>query len=66
MNRALKSLDLAANELDEYAGQELAHALLKNRSLTSLDLTGNFIPDEWLREEHKVRGGPCVRARVCA
>ena len=51
----MTSLDLAANGLDEYAGQELAHALLKNKTLTSLDLTGNDIPDEWLREHHKVR-----------
>lgn len=54
-NRAITSLDLAANELDEYAGQELAHALLKNRTLTALDLTGNYVPEEWLRENHKVQ-----------
>lgn len=52
-NRALTSLDLAANELDEYAGQELAHSLVKNKTLTDIDLTGNNVPDEWLREHHK-------------
>ncbi|CAM9474289.1 unnamed protein product, partial [Ectocarpus fasciculatus] len=52
-NRALTSLDLAANELDEYAGQELAHSLVKNKTLTDIDLTGNNVPDEWLRENHK-------------
>ena len=31
-NRTITSLDLAANGLDEYAGQELAHALLKNKT----------------------------------
>ncbi|CAN0200521.1 unnamed protein product [Pylaiella littoralis] len=53
-NGTLTSLDLAANELDEYAGQELAHALVKNKTLAEMDLTGNCIPDEWLRENHKV------------
>lgn len=53
-NHAVTSIDLAANELDEYAGQELAHALLKNRTLTALDLTGNYVPEEWLRENHQV------------
>ncbi|CAN0418647.1 unnamed protein product, partial [Ectocarpus sp. 13 AM-2016] len=52
-NRALTSLDLAANELDEYAGQELAHSLVKNKTLTGIDLTGSNVPDEWLREHHK-------------
>lgn len=66
-NRAVKSLDLAANELDEYAGQELAHALLKNRTMTALDLTGNYLPEEWTRENHKVCAccpGKCVRERL--
>lgn len=31
-NRGLTSLDLAANGLDDYAGQELANALLKNKT----------------------------------
>ncbi|CAM9590049.1 unnamed protein product, partial [Scytosiphon promiscuus] len=54
-NHALTSLDLAANELDEYAAQELAHALVKNKTLTAIDLTGNcYLPDEWLREHHKI------------
>lgn len=53
-NHAVTSIDLAANELDEYVGQELAHALLKNRTLTALDLTGNYVPEEWLRENHQV------------
>lgn len=59
-NHALTSLDLAADELDEYAGQELAHALLKNKTLTAINLTGNSqIPDEWLREHHKARAIAC-------
>lgn len=57
-NGTLTSLDLAANELDEYAGQELAHALVKNKTLAEMDLTGNCIPDEWLRENHKVPSDP--------
>lgn len=71
-NGAVASLDLAANGLDEYAGQELAHALLKNRTLTALDLTGNYVPEEWLRENHKVcvlqgekRGRPFFSPLCC-
>ncbi|CAN0192804.1 unnamed protein product, partial [Ectocarpus sp. 12 AP-2014] len=65
-NRALTSLDLAANELDEYAGQELAHSLVKNKTLTGIDLTGNNVPDEWLREHHKASDNKEPRGIICS
>ncbi|CAM9792086.1 unnamed protein product, partial [Ectocarpus sp. 8 AP-2014] len=65
-NRALTSLDLAANELDEYAGQELAHSLVKNKTLTDIDLTGNNVPDEWLREHHKASDDKEPRGIICS
>ncbi|CAM9884733.1 unnamed protein product, partial [Discosporangium mesarthrocarpum] len=53
-NRSLRTLDLSANGVDEYGVQELAHALLKNSMIKEINLTGNPIPAEWLREHHEV------------
>ncbi|CAM9188349.1 unnamed protein product, partial [Phaeothamnion confervicola] len=48
-NRGLAELDLSANGLGAFAAQELANALLKNKSLTILNLGNNpEVPAKWL------------------